>query len=82
MVIGLDVHHSKPAVKYHDPNVVQYFFESMVSEEFDILQKLNKVKPMKPTKEQWRQFDHATDCHICEISLKDDKVHDHCHVMR
>ena len=37
---------------------------------------------MKPlTREQWRKFNRATNCHICLKGFKEDnpKVRDHCH---
>ena len=81
MIIGLDADYSKPAFLYYGPNAGEHILESMVTDESDVLQKLNEMKPMKLMKEQWRQFDCTTDCHICEKLLKDDKVHVHCHLV-
>ena len=79
-VVGLDADHSKPAVVYRGPDVIDHFLEDMVKEESEILQKLNEIKPMKLTPEDWRQFYRARDCHICQKPLKGRRVRDHCHV--
>ena len=41
-------------------------------------------KLMKPlTREQWREFNRATDCHVClkGFKLSDPKVRDDCHIL-
>ena len=79
-VIGLDADHSKPTVVYRGTGVVDNFLLAMEEEEEEILTKLKEVKPMKLSKPDWRKFDAAVKCHICDKPLNGDKVRDHCHV--
>ena len=56
------------------------FCEYLLEEEKRIRDIKNIVKPMEITKEQEKEFKNAKVCHICQKSLEDDRVRDHCHI--
>ena len=70
-----------PSKLYRGEHCVEAFCD-YISNEARRLYHMFPEKPMKPlTREQWRKFNRATNCHIClkGFKLSDPKVRDHCH---
>ena len=54
---------------YRGEEAVKSFLESVMQEEEKIRESLAKPKPVTMTQENWEDFKHAENCHICEKSL-------------
>ena len=70
-----------PLKLYRDEDCVEVFCD-YISNEARRLYQMFSEKPMKLlTREQWRKFNRATNCHIClkGFKLSNCKVRDHCH---
>ena len=79
-VVCTNERYSKPAVVYRGGDVAEKFLKALRREEYNIMQILRKVEPMKLSPQDEQDFQNATTCHICEKPLGDDKVRDHCHI--
>ncbi|KAL9960469.1 hypothetical protein ACROYT_G033932 [Oculina patagonica] len=60
---------SKRPFVYRGENAVEVFLNCLQVEEKIIKNDLSKPKPLIMNSEDWRKFNNATDCHICEKSL-------------
>ena len=70
-----------PLKLYRGEDCVKVFCD-YISNEARRLYHMFPEKPMKPlTREQWRKFNRAMNCHIClkGFKLSDPKVTDHSH---
>ena len=70
-----------PLKLYRGEDCVEVFC-NYVENEVKRLHHMFPEKPMKPlTNEKWREFNEATNCHICfkEFQELNPKVRDHCH---
>ena len=71
----------KLPVVYTGPNAAKKFCKHLETETQDIYNKYFKNKvPLKMTKTDLDKFRQASVCHICEKTISDDKVKDHCHL--
>ena len=61
-------------------NVGKIFVEKLEKEIKEIYLKFRFKKNMRITRKEEQDFQEATVCHICEDSLNNDKVRDHCHL--
>ena len=70
------------AITYSGPDVIEHFFQSIMIEVDNILEKFKNKKPMKFTDIDKKHYNNTTVCHICEGIIFDpnDKVRDHCHL--
>ena len=92
MVVSDDENYQPEIVTYSDENVLEHFFESILSETTKLMEKLRTNKTMIFNDEDKRKYEKSTVCHICEktilkneehIPKKDrlgSKVRDHCHL--
>ena len=71
---------TEPPVKYRGSNAAEHFLEAIQEEERKIKAVLTNPKAMYMTREDWRTYNSATSCHICEKPLDGDSVRDHCHI--
>ena len=67
-------------VKEEGENVGKIFVEYLERDIKEIYHKFRYKRNMRITRDQEQDFKRATVCHICEKSLNDDKVRDHCHL--
>ena len=67
-------------ISKEDENVGKIFVESLEKDIVEIYDEFKYKKNMKITKKEERGFQKATDCHICENPLNNDKVRDHCNL--
>ena len=61
-------------------DIGKIFVESLEKDIKEIYRRFRFKKNMRITKEEDNDFQKATDCHICENPLNNDKVRDHCHL--
>ena len=80
MVVSAKNEYTRAPVVYRGPNVVDTFFDNLISEENRILEILKDPKPMHLTREEEQEFQEAQDCHICDQPLGVDRVRDHDHL--
>ena len=55
---------------YRGENVVRTFLSDILQEEVKIRERLASPKPIVMTAKDWEKLKNATDCHICDKSLK------------
>ena len=67
-------------VEYRGPNAAVHFLQALQEEENKIKGVLANPKAMRMTQEDWRAYNTATICHVCEKLLEGDSVREHCHV--
>ena len=67
-------------VEYRGPNAAEHFLQALQEEEDKIKGVLANLKAMRMTQEDWRAYNTATICHVCEKLLEGDSVRDHCHI--
>ena len=67
-------------IKERDENIGKIFVEKLERDVKEIYNKFKFKKKMRITTEEKLDFQEATVCHICEKTLDDDKVRDHCHL--
>ena len=72
-------------IEDENTNVAKSFVKSLEEDIVDIYNQFKWEKRMRITKEEQRDFEKATVCHICEgtfgeIEDDDRKVRDHCHL--
>ena len=70
-----------PLALYRGKDYVQKFCDHVIGEVRRLYQSFPE-KPMEPlTKKQWKDYKHASSCHICFKPFKEGnrKVRDHCH---
>ncbi len=65
---------------YTGEDCVKKFLEELISIEEDLLAVLNANILINMTPNDETVYQAATNCHICEEELDDDKVRDHCHI--
>ena len=92
LVVSDDENYQPEIVTYSDENVLEHFFESILSETTKLMEKIRTNKTMIFNDEDKRKYEKSTVCHICEktilkneehIPKKDrlgSKVRDHCHL--
>ena len=61
-------------------DVAQKFIDSLETDLTKIFKTIDFKKKKVITDEDEKNFKEATQCHICEEELEDDKVWDHCHL--
>ena len=59
----------KKACCYRGEDCVKQFLASLLQTEMEIREELKQKKKMTVTKEDWRAFDRAKECHICKEDL-------------
>ena len=79
-VVGLDDKLSENPVVYCGDNVADIFIKHMLKEQERINMIYKNPRPLNMSADDWRDFNKATECHICHKSLGDDTVRDHCHI--
>ena len=67
-------------VEYRGPNAAEHFLQALQEEEQKIKGVLANPKAMRMTREDWRAYNTATICHVCDKPLEGDSVRDHCHI--
>ena len=67
-------------VVYRGSNAAENFLEALQKEERKIKDVLANPQAMHMTREDWRAYNSATTCHICEKPLDADSVRNHCHI--
>ena len=67
-------------IEGQDANVGKIFVKSLEEDIAGIYNEFKYKKNMKITRKEEQDFQKATDCHICENPLNNDKVRDHCHL--
>lgn len=73
--------HLNKLVLYRGPDCVEVFVKQLIEDVTYIQGILKKKKPLtKMTPSQEHDYRNASVCHICKLSLVDDKVIDHDHV--
>jgi uncharacterized protein YbaR (Trm112 family) len=70
----------QPPVVYRGVDVVDKFLDCLLEEERQISELLKMLLPMNITEGQEREFQDASDCHICRGPLGADRVRDHDHL--
>ena len=80
-VVRSDGEVSGPKV-YRGENAVGTFFGDILKEEVKIRESLAAPKPIVMTAEDWKKYNNATDCHICNKSLIKDEFLDSLPVWR
>ena len=73
---------AEPPVVYRGPNEAEHLLRALKDEEQKIKGVLANPKAMRMTGEDWRAYNTATICHVCEKLLERDSVRDHCHITR
>src|SRR6218665_747589 len=63
-----------------DDNAARVFIDSLEEEIREIYNRFKFAKKMIFTKEDAKNYNAATTCHICGGELGEDKVRDHCHL--
>jgi len=63
-----------------DDDAARVFIDSLEEEIREIYNRFKFAKKMIFTKEDAKNYNAATTCHICEGELGEDKVRDHCHL--
>lgn len=71
---------TKPPVVYRGESVVEHFLASLQDELIEINEVFKHPAMMDMSPDDWRSFDSAKDCHICDEPLAGDMVRDHCHI--
>ena len=79
IVVRCDGQTEKP-VEYRGPNAAEHFLQALQEEEQKIKGVLANPKAMRMTREDWRAYNTATICHVCDKPLEGDSVRDHCHI--
>ena len=79
IVVRCDGKTEKP-VEYQGPNTAEHFLQTLQEEEQKIKGVIANPKAMRMTREDWRAYNTATLCHICDKPLEGDSVRDHCHI--
>lgn len=81
-VLCTDERYTKPPVIYRGPDASKHLLESLLQEEKYIWDILDKIEPLKMTKEDEAIFMQSSNCFICDESFTQTtgKVRDHCHV--
>ena len=79
-VVSAKKEYTRAPIVYRGQNVVDAFFDNLISEEKRILEILKNPKPMHLTQEEEQAFQQAQDCHICDQPLGVDRVRDHDHL--
>ena len=80
IVVGAQENLIQKPVVYRGTNVVEHFLDSLIQEEQKIGEFLQRSSPLLITEEQEREFQNASDCHICGEPLGLDRVRDHNHI--
>ena len=80
IVVSAKNEYTRAPIVYRGQNVVDAFFDNLISEEKRILEILKNPKPMHLTQEEEQAFQQAQDCHICDQPLGVDRVRDHDHL--
>ncbi|XP_065652769.1 uncharacterized protein LOC136080089 [Hydra vulgaris] len=63
-----------------EDNVAQIFVDRLEEDIKKVCNRINFKKDMIYTHENKKDFNEATECHICGEDLGEDKVRDHCHI--
>ena len=71
---------SSPPVVYRGEDCVDRFFDALNAEERKINDVLRHPTPMIFTADNERDFESATNCHICDHPLDQNRVRDHDHL--
>ena len=64
---------TEPPVVNHRPNAAAHFLKALQKEECKIKAVLANPNTMRMTREDWRAYNSATTCHICEKPLAGDR---------
>ena len=79
IVVRCDGQTEKP-VEYRGPNAAEHFLQALQEEEQKIKGVMANPKAMRMTREDWRAYNTATLCYVCNKPLEGDSVRDHCHI--
>lgn len=79
-IISIDPNYDPEPVVYRGENAHEKLLEGLLEEQKHLLKKLYNVETMIISAEQEEEFLKATNCHICNKELKEDRVRDHCHI--
>ena len=60
---------NKQACSYRGEDCVKQFLAALLQTEAEIREELTHKKKMQMTREDWRAFDAAKECHICKEDL-------------
>ena len=71
---------TEPPVEYRGPNAAEHLLRALKDEEQKIKGVVTNPKAMRMTREDWRAYNTATICHVCEKLQEGDSVCDHCHI--
>ena len=82
VVSAVDEYEEQPeVVTYSGEDVMEHFFDDMISETEHLLERLKTNIPMNWGTEEQQKFEESDDCHICgEFMCLGDRVRDHCHL--
>ena len=73
IVVRCDGQTEKP-VKYRGPNAAEHFLQALQEEEQKIKGVMANPKAMRMTREDWRAYNTATLCHVCDKPLEGDSL--------
>jgi hypothetical protein len=79
-VVCIDSKYTKPTTLYRGENCIEKFIQALKSELNDINRVIYRPEFRIITDKDKVAYNTATNCHICEKELNDDKVWDHCHI--